>query len=109
MVHHWIRLCEQGAQFCGKTNLQIEFLQIGPQSGFSRYLDTHFSNIHISDIFNVENFRYLFQGCIFFDLLVYSYLLKMPFLADFIKKWVHFIKNSDVTSLVIYQSQPKLH
>ena len=31
----------------------------------------------------------------------------MPFLADFIKKWVHFIKNSDVTSLVIDQSQLK--
>ena len=30
----------------------------------------------------------------------------MPFLADFIKKWVHFIKNSDVISLVIDQSQP---
>ena len=30
----------------------------------------------------------------------------MPFLADFIKKWVHFIKKSDVISLVIYQSQP---
>ena len=74
MVHHWIRLCEQGARFCGETNLQIEFLQIGPQSGFSRYLDTHFFNIHISDILNVENFRFLFQGCIFFDLLVYSYL-----------------------------------
>ena len=52
MVHHWIRLCEQGARFCGETNLQIEFLQIGPQSGFSRYLDTHFFNIHIPDIFN---------------------------------------------------------
>jgi len=30
----------------------------------------------------------------------------MPFLADFIKKWVHFIKKSDVISLVIDQSQP---
>ena len=49
------------------------------------------------------------QGCIFFLLLVYSYFKKMPFLADFIKNWVHFIKNSDVISLVIYQSQPKLH
>ena len=30
----------------------------------------------------------------------------MPFLADFIKKWVHFIKKSDVMRLVIDQSQP---
>ena len=43
---------------------------------------------------------------------VYSYIhiyKKLPFLADFIKSWVHFIKNSEVISLVIYQSQPKLH
>ena len=44
---------------------------------------------------------------------VYSYVYKyigiykkLPFLADFIKNWVHFIKNSDVISLVIDQSQP---
>ena len=36
-------------------------------------------------------------------------LIKDAILADFIKKWVHFIKKSDVISLVIYQSQPKLH
>merc|ERR1719192_3216486 len=29
-----------------------------------------------------------------------------PILVDFIKNWVHFIKNSDVISLVIDQSQP---
>ena len=50
------------------------------------------------------------QGSIFLRLLLYWYLKKkLPFLADFIKNWVHFIKNSDVISLVIYQSQPKLH
>merc|ERR1712107_348059 len=31
---------------------------------------------------------------------------KLPILVDFIKNWVHFIKNSDVISLVIDQSQP---
>jgi len=31
---------------------------------------------------------------------------KLPILEDFIKNWVHFIKNSDVISLVIDQSQP---
>ena len=44
---------------------------------------------------------------------VYSYIhiyKKLPFLADFITNWAHFIKkNSDVISLVIYQSQPKMH
>ena len=43
----------------------------------------------------------------FISILVF--IKKLPFLADFIKNWVHFIKNSDVISLVIYQSQPKLH
>ena len=40
---------------------------------------------------------------------IFILIKKIPFLADFIKNWVHFIKNSDVISLVIYQSQPKLH
>ena len=40
---------------------------------------------------------------------IFIFIKKLPFLADFIKNWVHFIKNSDVISLVIYQSQPKLH
>merc|ERR1711873_396699 len=31
---------------------------------------------------------------------------KLPILVDFIKNWVHFIKNSDVISLAIDQSQP---
>merc|ERR1719454_1471814 len=31
---------------------------------------------------------------------------KLPILVDFTKKWVHFIKNSDVISLAIDQSQP---
>ena len=40
---------------------------------------------------------------------IFIFIKKLPFLADLIKNWVHFIKNSDVISLVIYQSQPKLH
>ena len=40
---------------------------------------------------------------------IFLFIKKMPFLADFIKNWVHFINNSVVISLVIYQSQPKLY
>ena len=39
-----------------------------------------------------------------------SILIKYSNFSRFHKKnWVHFIKNSDVTSLVIDQSQPKMH
>merc|ERR1712177_134147 len=35
-----------------------------------------------------------------------TYKKKLPILVDFIKNWVHFIKNSDVINFVIDQSQP---
>ena len=39
-----------------------------------------------------------------------SILIKYSNFSRFYKKnWVHFIKNSDVISLVIDQSQPKMH
>ena len=39
-----------------------------------------------------------------------SILIKYSNFSNFIKKnWVHFIKNPDVISLVIDQSEPKMH
>ena len=52
----------------------------------------------------------LTQGCIFFVIPIYSYLcIKTAILADCIINWAHFIKNSAVTSLVLNQSQWKMH
>jgi len=54
----------------------------------------------------VSIFPYL---CISIPRKNWVHFIKNSNFSNFIKNWVHFIKNSDVISLVIDQSEPKMH